>query len=92
MRYILLVLILTACGADDHATNDRTDTNRQCYDECTRNADCADGLVCSERAWHVCVPIDCLECWMTETRQCVITEEYADDMEYPVCVFDHCEG
>jgi len=92
MRYFLLiVLLLTACGQDTN-TNDRTDTNRPCYDECDRNADCMDGLVCSEWAGHVCVPTRCIECWAVQDRVCVVDEEYFDGIEYPLCTFNHCEG
>jgi hypothetical protein len=62
MKYIILmaVLMIVACS---NSVEPRTDANRPCYDECDRNADCMDGLVCSEWAGHVCVPTRCIECW-----------------------------
>lgn len=86
--FIFTAFFLVACGGTE--IKERTDLNRPCYDECERNADCADGLVCSEVVGHVCVPLECIECWAVRDRDCFIDEEYTDGIDYPTCTFNRC--
>lgn len=89
MKYVVL-MVLAAIVACSNSVEPRTDTNRPCYDECDRNADCAEGLACSEGTGHVCVPEKCVGCWATNGGGCVIDETYVEDRL--VCEFNHCEG
>jgi hypothetical protein len=88
MRAIICVvlLLMVSCGGD---TQPRTDLNRPCYDECGRNADCADGMACSILMGGVCVPYRCIECLVAK-KECVIEEEYTEEGEYPTCQFVRC--
>ena len=85
----LIVCVVCACGGD--AVPVRDDIDRPCYDECERNADCLDGLACSELMGHVCVPIKCIECWAGNDRLCVIDEDYSSGEDYPVCTYRECK-
>lgn len=85
--FVFIALVFVACAVEER---DQSKAIHECLDECETNADCIDGLVCSEKDGHICVPAECLVCYIYNNICGVLYDYENDTLEFPICTFNKC--